>query len=100
MLFDYDDGDVESIEIYAKKLVGRTFRDVKEDFDKSPIKRYHNPKDPIDFSIEEDEVEYASNGKAKGELGNFLEKYYFGYISPCFRCPSVFHPLPEQSADI
>lgn len=79
MLFDYDDGDIESIKIYAKKLVGRTFRDIKEEFDKSPIKRYHNLKNPIDFSIEEDEIEYASNSKAKGELGNFLEKYYFGY---------------------
>lgn len=77
-LFQYDDGDERSIERYAKKLENKTFKDVLEMYQKSPIKKYHNPNN-LNFTIEEETTDYVCSTSAKGQLGNFLEKYYFGY---------------------
>ena len=79
MLFDYDDGSTESILKYAKKLKNKTFRDVLEAYDKSPKKIYSNPYDNSISIFSDNVVEYSANTKSKGEMGNFLEKYYFGY---------------------
>lgn len=78
MLFKYDDSDEQSILQYAKKLENRTFRDILNEFEKSKFKSYDRFKGE-NIVIEEDESTYLVNKKAKGELGNFLERYYFGY---------------------
>lgn len=77
-LFQYDDGDEHSIEAYAKYLENKTFREILELYNKSPIKHYYNQHD-LNYTIEEKEVDYVCSDNAKGQLGNFLEKYYFGY---------------------
>ena len=62
----YDKTDPESIESYAKTLVGHTFLDVlKKDSDSAIMAR-------------EDVFEYG-NAKRKGGLGNLLEERFFGY---------------------
>ena len=41
-LFDYDDNSLESIFEYAKQLEKMTFREIEEEFGKSPYKSYVN----------------------------------------------------------
>lgn len=67
MLFDYDSSSPESILTYAKALEGMTFLDVK--------KRYLNYYNRL-HELTEDSI---NDTNAKGQLGNFLEEYYFGY---------------------
>ena len=81
-LFDYDDRFISSIFEYAKQLEKMTFRQVKEEFDKSYIKSYHNNYDSSEPAmVSEPSVKYGAsfNYAAKGQLGNFIERFYFGY---------------------
>ena len=64
-MFDYDRNSPGSILAYAKHLEGKTFLDV--------LKMYCEHE-----GIPLDSGQYK-NTAAKGQLGNFLEKYYFGY---------------------
>lgn len=66
-MFDYDSSSADSILSYAKKLEGKTFSDI--------LKRYYAYSNRL-HEITEDTL---SDTNAKGQLGNFLEKYYFGY---------------------
>lgn len=67
MLFDYDKTSPESILEYAKRLEGKTFYDIKKHYF-----TYFN-------RLNELTDENNENTNAKGQLGNFLEEYYFGY---------------------
>lgn len=87
-LFDYDDTDINSIFSYAKKLEGMTFHEILSEYKKSKIKRYgdklYNVYDSFEnMKVDEDNGSYntnvSMNEKAKGQLGNLIEKYYFGY---------------------
>lgn len=64
-MFDYDRNSPESILTYAKRLEGMTFLDV--------LKMYCEHE-----GIPLDSGQYKDTA-AKGQLGNFLEKHYFGY---------------------
>lgn len=82
MLFDYDDTNIDSIYEYAKKLEGMTFQQVLDEYNGSSQKHYVNIKHSS-FKIAEPQVPYGEtipNKKAKGQLGNFLERFYFGYM--------------------
>lgn len=80
MLFDYDDRSEKSILEYAKKLEGKTFKEIKEEYENSPVKYYVNKHDNDgNMFIEENVTSYIINSKAKGDLGGLLEQYYFGY---------------------
>lgn len=66
----YDETNPESIEKYAKQLIGRTFRDVLQQ----------------DLSLAQDNnsyngtiLDYFESYDAKGSLGHLLEEYYFHY---------------------
>lgn len=87
MLFNYDDRDEQSILQYAKQLEGKTFKDIQEEYNQSSVKYYVNPNDKHS-RVAESTTEYSVNSNAKGQLGNFLERYYFGYM-----------PNGEQEAD-
>lgn len=67
MLFDYDKTSATSILEYAKKLEGKTFYDIKCQY-----LTYYNRLDELTNDT-------LSDTNAKGQLGNFLEEYYFGY---------------------
>ena len=82
MLFDYDDTNIDSIFKYAKKLEGMTFLEVLDEYKKSSQKIYINP---LQASNEISDYDNSYNNTlpskgAKGQLGNILERYYFGYM--------------------
>lgn len=90
MLFDYDDSNPLSILEYARNMIGKTFNDLLDEYNESPYKTYEefvNAKNG-DFFVKEESATYSANPNAKGELGNFIEEYYFGYP-----------PNSEQGAD-
>ena len=66
MLYNYDDSNEDSIFNYAKKLENKTFRDIKNEYDSQ-------------YKVNQETVHYTLNEKAKGQLGGFLEQFYFGY---------------------
>mgnify|MGYP001094042650 CR=1 FL=1 len=74
MLFDYDRTSADSILKYAKQLVGKTFLDIKKAY--------------LSHMGISGEEQLPDDTRAKGQLGNFLEEYYFGY-----------KPNGEQAAD-
>lgn len=79
-LFNYDDTNIQSIYDYAKKLEGMTFQEIWDEYESSEQKYYINPKEKR-YKVAEESFEYkVPNKKAKGQLGNFLERYYFGYM--------------------
>lgn len=78
MLFDYDNSNPLSILEYAKKMVGKTFNDLLDEYNESPYKSYKEAKEG-NFLVRENTAPYNANSSAKGELGNFIEEYYFGY---------------------
>lgn len=68
----YDETNPISIENYAKKLIGKTFNDVLNDYVK-----YKS-----ELLISEEKEEYAENHenkKRKGGLGDLIEECYFHY---------------------
>lgn len=86
MLFDYDNRSIESIFEYAKKLENMTFREIEQLFNKSVKKYYVNPyttsynnEEMSSMMVQEEEVGYITNPKAKGQLGGLIERMYFGY---------------------
>jgi len=81
-LFDYDDRDAESIFDYAKQLENMTFRQIKEEYDQNPYKSYVNMHDfSTSGELHEDPLNYGGslNYNARGQLGNLIEKMFFGY---------------------
>lgn len=81
MLFDYDDTSVDSIYNYAKRLEGMTFNQIFDEYQNSVQKYYVNPNSTTYYVSEPSMVygEKIPSANAKGQLGNFLERYYFGY---------------------
>lgn len=83
-LFDYDDSNIESIYSYAKQLEGMTFHEILNEYEKSPYKSYEDSKKNSNtMVVKEQSGTYTAtpsfNENAKGQLGNLIEKYYFGY---------------------
>ena len=70
-----------------KKLEGMTFNEILQEYEKSPIKSYkehrYGSQQTSGMVVKEGKSEYrtgaAFNKKSKGQLGNLIEKYYFGY---------------------
>lgn len=65
MMQKYDRTSAERILEYAKRLEGKTFLDIKKSYQKE------------NGIIEECSAD--GDTSAKGQLGNFIEEYYFGY---------------------
>lgn len=79
-LFDYDDRSIDSIFEYAKQLEGMSFRDILVEYQKSPLGKYINRYESSNNAdIISKDGRVITNQNAKGQLGNLLEKYYFGY---------------------
>ena len=80
MLFDYDEKDVNSIMGYAKQMENLTYNDILD-----MCKDYLSTVDELSANRPEEFLESLKGDKfikdtnAKGQLGNFIEKYYFGY---------------------
>ena len=69
----YDKTNPESIEKYAKKLIGHTFNDV--------LKKFETRDDLLFLESTNSEKKKHSYGSSarKGGLGNLIEEKYFGY---------------------
>ena len=91
MLFDYDDTDLNSVLNYAKKMENSTFRDIlnlcKEYILEADNGNKMNRSEKFINSLKNDKLLTLNN--AKGQLGNFIEKFYFGY-----------EPNSNQNADL
>ena len=70
--YDYDETNPLSIEQYAKKLIGKTFRDVCDEDD---IKQMHVFRETSNYEVEHE------NKKRKGGLGEIIEERFFHYQS-------------------
>lgn len=68
MTYEYDVTDPESIERYAKKLIGKTFRDVYDEDMNSDNDGFRGR------DLEKYRVQVS-----KGDMGNLLEEHYFHY---------------------
>ena len=66
MCLPYNKKDPQDIEKYAKKLIGKTFKDV--------LCSYFNDKEILN-----EKINYYNKANVKGGLGNLLEEYYFFY---------------------
>ena len=80
MLFDYDERDVNSILTYARQMEDLTYNDIlslcKDYLENADSASTNRPKEFIN-SLKQDKFIKKTN--AKGQLGNFIEKFYFGY---------------------
>lgn len=81
MLFDYDETDERSILLYAKGMENHTYNEIldecKEYIKEFELGKVSNRDTKFVESLKEDK--FIKNTNAKGQLGNFIEKYYFGY---------------------
>ncbi|WEV60734.1 Sau3AI family type II restriction endonuclease [Streptococcaceae bacterium ESL0729] len=75
-LFDYDDGSVDSVVEYSKKLIGKKFSEIIDEYEKNPYESYENRSLDI---VCEDKVATYINPKSKGQYGNYMERYFYGY---------------------
>ena len=91
MLFYYDDTNINSVLNYAKKIENMTFRDIlnlcKEYLIDAENGNEMNRSDEFIHSLKNDKLLTSEN--SKGQLGNIIEKFYFGY-----------EPNSNQNADL
>lgn len=75
ILFNYDDGSVDSILEYSNKIVGKRFAYIIDKYNETFYKSY------VDFQNRKQTYdEYTEiNPKSKGQYGNYIEKYFYGY---------------------
>lgn len=74
-LFDYDDSSVESILEYSENLLDQPFVDIINSYKQSPYKTYADFQTKTISNIPYKEISM----KSKGQYGNYIEKYYYGY---------------------
>lgn len=74
-LFDYDDSNLQSVVDYSQILLNKKFKQVIEKFQSTPYKTYADfqSKTVSDFKDKEISI------KSKGQYGNYIEKYFYGY---------------------
>lgn len=74
-LFNYNDEDIDSIIEYSHKLLNRKFSDVMEEYNRSLYKSYEDYNDRVVSEVQDK----AISMKSKGQYGNYIEKYFYGY---------------------
>ncbi|WEV45235.1 Sau3AI family type II restriction endonuclease [Streptococcaceae bacterium ESL0687] len=75
-LFDYDDESVDSLVEYSENLLGKKFSEVIDEYEKNPYETYENRSLNI---VCEDRISTRINPKSKGQYGNYMERYFYGY---------------------
>ena len=75
-LFDYDDSNLNSIIDYSDNLLNQKFSTILEIYETSPYKTYE------DFQSKtlSDFINKKISMKSKGQYGNYIEKYFYGYL--------------------
>lgn len=74
-LFDYDDSNLESVVEYSQSLLNRPFEDLMEDYHQSLYKTYDDYASQTISEVNEKPISM----KSKGQYGNYIEKYFYGY---------------------
>lgn len=83
-LFDYDDNDVKSVVDYSKILLNKKFEQIIEEYQKTPYKTYEDFQTKTVSNLPDKKISM----KSKGQYGNYIEKYFYGY-----------HPNNDSAAD-
>lgn len=74
-LFDYDDSSVESVLEYSQHLLDKPFLEIINSYKKSLYKSYADFQTKTISNILDKEISM----KSKGQYGNYIEKYFYGY---------------------
>lgn len=75
ILFDYNDDDINSILEYSNKIIGKRFDYIINAYNQTPYKTYENFHNKIKTNGSYMEI----SSKSKGQYGNYIERYFFGY---------------------
>lgn len=74
-LFDYDDSSVESVLEYSQYLLDKPFLEIINSYNKSSYKTYEDFQSKTISNVPNKEISM----KSKGQYGNYIEKYFYGY---------------------
>ncbi|HEM3550983.1 Sau3AI family type II restriction endonuclease [Streptococcus suis] len=74
-LFNYDETDIQSILDYSQNLLDRSLGEIIAAYQVSPYKTYRDFQDGTISEILDKEISM----KSKGQYGNYIEKYFYGY---------------------
>ena len=74
-LFDYDDSDLQSVVDYSQTLLNKKFEQVIEKYQSTPYKTYADFQSKTVSDFKDKEISL----KSKGQYGNYIEKYFYGY---------------------
>lgn len=74
-LFNYDETDIQSILDYSQQLLDRSLGEIIAEYQVSPYKTYRDFQDGTISEIVDKEISM----KSKGQYGNYIEKYFYGY---------------------
>ena len=75
-LFNYDNSNIEEVLHYSNQILNRKFSDILEEYDDATYKTYKDLKNGTPNQYEKKEIKATS----KGKYGNYIERYYYGYI--------------------
>ncbi|TWT16253.1 Sau3AI family type II restriction endonuclease [Streptococcus sp. sy010] len=75
-LYDYDDNNIDSVINYSKVLLGKKFEQIIEEYQKTPYKTYGDYQNKTVSNIPDKKISM----KSKGQYGNYIEKYFYGYL--------------------
>ncbi|KXT77663.1 Sau3AI family type II restriction endonuclease [Streptococcus sp. DD13] len=74
-LFNYDDSELQSVIDYSTQLLNRKFSDIMEEYNHSLYKTYENYVEKVVSEVADKPISM----KSKGQYGNYIEKYFYGY---------------------
>ncbi|MDG4477621.1 Sau3AI family type II restriction endonuclease [Streptococcus parasuis] len=74
-LFNYDETDIQSILDYSQNLLDRSLGEIIAEYQVSPYKTYRDFQEGTISEIIDKEISM----KSKGQYGNYIEKYFYGY---------------------
>lgn len=74
-LFDYDETDIKSVVDYSQILLDKSLGQIIADYQETPYKNYSDFHSKTVSTVEDKEISM----KSKGQYGNYIEKYFYGY---------------------
>lgn len=74
-LFDYDDEDLQSVLNYTEALLEKRFEEIIAEYQGSLYKTYSD----FQLNTVSEVNEKPISMKSKGQYGNYIEKYFYGY---------------------
>lgn len=75
-LFDYDDSSIESVLEYSNMITDFTFSEIMEKYYDAEYKTHRDFQNKVTSEVVDKEISM----KSKGQYGNYIERYYYGYM--------------------